>query len=286
MVTKAIASYRMKSLDETLSQLSKEDCQLIAGGTDLMVQRKSPRGAPGRFDKPVVFIDHLKELKQIYRVNQDIHIGACCTYSEMMEHHLIPNILKKAMKEIAAPAIRNRGTIGGNICNASPAGDTLPLLYIFNAKIRLRSAKGERAAEIRDFIQGPRKVDRLKDELVTEIILPEVPEVQPYFVFEKVANRRADAITKISFAGSMRWDEGRIQDARLAFGAVGPTIVRAADIEQKLVGQAFPLNDKVIDGIVAEFESLLKPIDDHRSTGVYRKTVALNLLRHFLEVRA
>jgi xanthine dehydrogenase FAD-binding subunit len=101
-----------------------------------------------------------------------------------------------------------------------------------------------------------------------------------------VANRRADAIAKISFAGSMRWDEGRICDARFAFGAVGPTIVRSMDIEKKLLGETFPLDNELIDGVIADFESILKPIDDQRSTAVYRKTVALNLLRHFLENKA
>ncbi|WP_180994435.1 FAD binding domain-containing protein [Bacillus sp. Marseille-P3661] len=278
-----ILSFRFMSLEETISQLNKEQCQVMAGGTDLMVQHKSSRGAPAKIDKPVIFIDHLKELKRIYKMNHDLYIGACCTYTELMEHPLIPEILKKAIKEIAAPAIRNRGTLGGNICNASPAGDTLPLLYLYNAKIRLRSSKGERVADIGDFIQGPRKVNRFTNEIVTEIILPNVREEQTSFVFEKVANRRADAIAKISFAGSIRMEEGRIVDARFAFGAVGPTIVRSLDIEKKLSGVAFPLDAQVIDGVVADFNSIIKPIDDHRSTAVYRKAVALNLLRHFLE---
>jgi len=127
MVMGTVLSYRLEDLEQTIAQLSREDCQIMAGGTDLMVQHKSPMGAPARFDKPVIFIDHLKELKQTYQVNHDLHIGACCTYSEMLEHPLIPSIFKIAIKQIAAPAIRNRGTLGGNICNASPAGDTLPL---------------------------------------------------------------------------------------------------------------------------------------------------------------
>jgi len=281
MVMGTVLSYRLEDLEQTIAQLSREDCQIMAGGTDLMVQHKSPMGAPARFDKPVIFIDHLKELKQIYQVNHDLHIGACCTYSEMLEHPLIPSIFKIAIKQIAAPAIRNRGTLGGNICNASPAGDTLPLLYIFNAQIRLRSSKGERVVEIQDFIQGPRRVDRLKEEIVTEIILPEMQADR--FVFEKVANRRADAIAKISFAGSMRLDEGRVGDVRFAFGAVGPTIIRSLAIEQKLKGEAFPLDPKIIDEVAADFDQIINPIDDHRSTAAYRKTVALRLLRHFLE---
>ncbi|MBP1934724.1 FAD binding domain-containing protein [Ammoniphilus resinae] len=281
MVMGTVLSYRLASLEETIAQLSREDCQIMAGGTDLMVQHKSPMGAPARFDKPVMFIDHLKELKQIDQVNQDLHIGACCTYTEILEHPLIPNIFKVAIKQIAAPAIRNRGTLGGNICNASPAGDTLPLLYIFNAQIRLRSSKGERVVGIQDFILGPRRVDRLREEILTEIILPEM--LADRIVFEKVANRRADAIAKISFAGSMRLEGGRVGEARFAFGAVGPTIVRSLDIEQKLKGEAFPLDPKVVDGVVAYFDRIITPIDDHRSTAAYRKTVALRLLRHFLE---
>ncbi|WP_134701345.1 xanthine dehydrogenase family protein subunit M [Ammoniphilus sp. YIM 78166] len=285
MVVQPISSYRLASLQETMAQLSKEDCHIMAGGTDLMVQHKSPMGAPAHFDKPLVFIDHLTELRGIYQQNQDLHIGACSTYSELLEHPLIPNILKKAIREIAAPAIRNRGTLGGNICNASPAGDTLPLLYLYNAKIRLRSAKGERAAEIHDFIQGPRRVNRLKDEIVTEILLPDLQKDRTSLVFEKVANRRADAIAKVSFAGSIQVDEGQIHDARFAFGAVGPTIVRSKELEQKLRGEAFPLKGKVMDAILADYDRLIKPIDDQRSTALYRKTVALNLLRYFLETR-
>jgi len=124
-------------------------------------------------------------------------------------------------------------------------------------------------------------VDRLKEEIVTEIILPEMQADR--FVFEKVANRRADAIAKISFAGSMRLDEGRVGDVRFAFGAVGPTIIRSLAIEQKLKGEAFPLDPKIIDEVAADFDQIINPIDDHRSTAAYRKTVALRLLRHFLE---
>jgi len=283
MVMKPITSYRPMSVDEVLSRLSEEDCFILAGGTDAMVQHKSPRGAAAHFDKPIVFIDHLQELKQIYQIDHNLHIGACCTYKELLKHPLIPSILKKAIQEIAAPAIRNRGTIGGNICNASPAGDTLPLLYLYNALIRLRSAAGERVVEIRDFIQGPRRVFRFKDELVTEIIVPVMPENRTRFVYEKVANRRADAIAKLSFAASIRVEEDKIEDVRFAFGAVGPTVLRSIEIEHKLTGQAIPIHNPLRNEIVADFERLLKPIDDQRSTANYRRTVALRLLRHFLD---
>lgn len=278
-------SFRFEQLDKTLTQLNKEDCMIIAGGTDVMVLHKNQRGLPAKISKPVVFIDHLTELKQIYVHGNDLHIGACCTYSELLENPLLPAVFKKAIKAIAAPAIRNRGTLGGNICNASPAGDTLPLLYVYNAKLLLRSVNGERMVDISDFIHGPRRVSRISNELLVEVVLPEVLEVEAgsHIIFEKIANRNADAIAKVGFAGLLRVRNDRIEDARFAFGAVGPTIVRSLALEQKLHGNAFPLDKAAISGIVADFDLIIKPIDDQRSTATYRKTVALNLLRYFLE---
>lgn len=251
-----------------------------------MVLHKHRRGVPPKIPMPMVFIDHLSELKQVYQNNDDLHIGACCTYSELLENPLIPFALKQAMKTIAAPAIRNRGTLGGNICNASPAGDTLPLLYVYNAKLLLRSVNGERLVEIRDFVQGPRRVQRLHNELLTEIILPSVWKEDAYVIFEKVGNRHADAIAKVSFAGFIRIRKDRIDDIRLAFGAVGPTILRSVDMEKKLLGKMIPLADSDIAAIVADFAKMIRPIDDQRSTAVYRKTVALNLLRYFLSLKS
>lgn len=277
-----IIAYRFDQVDQTLSQLNKEDCTIIAGGTDVMVLNKSRRGVPPKITKPIVFIDHLNELKHVYKKGKDLHIGACCTYSDLLNDPLIPTPLKKAIKTIAAPAIRNRGTLGGNICNASPAGDTLPLLYVYNAKLLLRSVTGDRIVAISDFIQGVRKVDRESNEILAEIILPTVLEEGAYVVFEKVGNRNADAIAKVGFAGYIRTNGEVIEDIRFAFGAVGPTMVRSVDIEKKLIGKTIPIADTDITQVLSEFDKIIKPIDDQRSTARYRKTVALNLLRYFL----
>ncbi|WP_160718691.1 FAD binding domain-containing protein [Bacillus sp. USDA818B3_A] len=277
-----ITAYRFDQLDETLSQLNKEDCAIMAGGTDVMVFHKSRRGVPPKIPKPIVFIDHLPELKQVYQNHQDLHIGACCTYSELLENPLIPQALKNAIQTIAAPAIRNRGTLGGNICNASPAGDTLPLLYVYNAKLLLRSINGDRIVEISDFIQGPRRVGRFQNEILAEIILPSNLEKEAYVVFEKVGNRNADAIAKVTFAGLIRIKDTRIEDVRFAFGAVGPTMVRSIENEKKLLGKTLPLKAADINQVVAAFDKIITPIDDQRSTAAYRKMVALNLLRYFL----
>jgi CO/xanthine dehydrogenase FAD-binding subunit len=268
-----------------LNQLNKEDCAIIAGGTDVMVLHKSGRGVPPKIPKPIVFIDHLSELKRVYQNQRDLHIGACCTYSELLDHPLIPIQLKNAIRTIAAPAIRNRGTLGGNICNASPAGDTLPLLYVYNAKLLLRSVDGDRVVPINDFIQGPRRIQRFHNEILVEIMLPSMFEDGAHIIFEKVGNRNADAIAKVSFAGFIRISNERIDDIRFAFGAVGPTMVRSIAIEKKLHGKPIPLAAKDITSIVADFEKIIKPINDQRSTAVYRKTVALNLLRYFLSLK-
>ncbi|WP_026565367.1 FAD binding domain-containing protein [Bacillus sp. UNC41MFS5] len=280
-----ITSYRFEHLDDTLSQLNKEDCAIMAGGTDVMVLHKSRRGVAPKIPKPIIFIDHLSELKRVYQNEKDLHIGACCTYSDLLEARLIPVPLKDAIRTIAAPAIRNRGTLGGNICNASPAGDTLPLLYVYNAKLVLRSVKGDRVVAISDFIQGPRRIGRNQNEILAEIILPSVLEEGAQVVFEKVGNRNADAIAKVGFAGYIRINAARIDDVRFAFGAVGPTMVRSIDIEKKLVGKTIPLADADIAQVVAAFGKIIRPIDDQRSTAAYRKTVALNLLRYFLSMR-
>ncbi|QIZ08152.1 xanthine dehydrogenase family protein subunit M [Priestia megaterium] len=285
MVEKITTTYRFDRLDQTLSQLNREDCTIMAGGTDVMVLHKSGRGVPLKLPKPLVFIDHLSELKRVFQNQKDLHIGACCTYSELLEHPLIPVPLKNAIKTIAAPAIRNRGTLGGNICNASPAGDTLPLLYVYNAKLLLRSVNGDRIVAISDFIQGPRRVQRFHNEIVTEIVLPSVLEEGAHVVFEKVGNRNADAIAKVGFAGYIRINDARIEDVRFAFGAVGPTMVRSIDIERKLVGKTIPLANADIAQVVAAFDMIIRPIDDQRSTATYRKTVALNLLRYFLSMK-
>jgi CO/xanthine dehydrogenase FAD-binding subunit len=280
-----ITAYRFDRLDQTLTQLNKENCVIIAGGTDVMVLHKSRRGVPPKIPKPIVFIDHLSELKRIYQNHKDLHIGACCTYSDLLEDPFIPIPLKNAIKTIAAPAIRNRGTLGGNICNASPAGDTLPLLYVYNAKLLLRSIHGDRVVAINDYIQGPRRVQRHHNEMLVEIILPSLLEEGSHVVFEKIGNRNADAIAKVSFAGYIRINGVRIKDVRFAFGAVGPTIVRSIDIEKKLYGLTLPLAEADITQIVAAFDKIINPIDDQRSTALYRKTVALNLLRYFLCIK-
>lgn len=267
------------TVEAALECLSKQTYKIVAGGTDVMVaERHQLKIEP----TPVLFINHINDLKRVYKEKDILHIGAACTYTQLINNPLIPNVLKEAMKNIAAPAIRNQGTIGGNICNASPAGDTLPLLYVFNAKLVLKSLYEQRTILISDFIKGVRKIDIKDNEMLTEVLLEAVDEEETRYCFEKVGSRKADAISKVSFAGSLKIEKGTIKESKFAFGAVGMTVVRDQAIEKKLEGEKFPLNHHVLETILQEYNQRLRPIDDQRSTANYRKKVAINLLKNFL----
>jgi xanthine dehydrogenase FAD-binding subunit len=268
------------TLQEALQTLSERTCKVIAGGTDLMVQKRSPAGVLPAFYQPLLFLNHVKSLHQITADSNHLHIGALATYSEILEHPKTPPLLKAAIEQIAGPAIRNVGTLAGNIVNASPAGDGVLALVALDATLTSESLKGKRDLFVKDFILGPRKTALNNNELVTQI---HVPLREPTLArFYKVGGRKANAISKIAFAGFADVIQGKIAEFRLAFGAVGPVVVRSIDTELLILGQS--LEQVVFDPekIALLFEPLLRPIDDQRSTSAYRKDVALNLIQRFL----
>jgi len=272
-------SYRPESLDELLSLMSEKDLIPFAGGTDLMVQNAGVDGPD--FSKDVVFLAHLKELKEIKREGNNLIIGSAATLSDIENHDDVPELLKKAVSEIAAPALRNRGTMGGNICNASPAGDSIPPLYVLDASFRLLSCKGERVLKAEGFFKGPGKTDRQKDEILKDVIVPlKEWNIRKY---RKVGTRAANALTKCSITAAAKTKNGIIDDLSIAFGAVGPVIIRDKNIENKLIGLSVHDVKGKIDSIISDYSTVIVPIDDQRSTAVYRKKVCLNLLREFLK---
>lgn len=262
------------NLEEALNlKFTDSDAKIYAGGTDWMVRHDNC--------SKVIFINQLTELKEIYENEDNLYIGSGCTYIELLEHDLIPELLKNAIKGIAAPAIRNVGTIGGNICNASPAGDTLPVLYAYDAKLVVVSNKKERIVPIEDFILGVRKLSLLETEIVKQIIIPKQAFTTVYY--EKVGARRSQALSKLSFVGLADINNGVILDLRIAFGSVSTTIVRQREIEKKYIGR---LVHEVIDEvqeIKKAYDSYVRPIDDQRSTAIYRKKVCMNLLEDFIK---
>ncbi len=269
------------TLDEALEIRADKKTIVFAGGTDLMVRARVWFGVPSKFDLPVLYIGKLEELKGVSVDGRSIRIGAGTRLSDIAANPDVPEPLRVAVLSMAAPAIRNMGTIGGNICNASPAGDTLPVLYAFDAVLELRSLKGTRELPIRDFITGPGKTALRGDEILTAITF-DTPEFDVY-EYRKVGTRKANALSKLSFFGLLAFDGNTVADFRAAFGAVAPTVVRQRFIEQKLVGLRREEAHEVIGDVVESYADFINPIDDQRSTAFYRKQVSLRLLRHFLE---
>lgn len=266
-----VNGYAPATLAEALA-LRAENKGLIpyAGGTELMVQER-PAG-------PFLFLHKLPELLAISDEGDIVRIGAGCTYARLLEAGETPALLKEAVAQIAAPGIRSIATIGGNICNASPAGDSLPVLYLCNANVNLASLDAGqvkfRKLPLATFIQGVKKTDLAPEELLVSIELD-----KPGFdhtVYQKIGARGAQAIAKLSFVAAATRRDDRLTDFRVAFGAVGTTVVRRPELEQQIVQQGPKVEQAKL------YEPFIRPIDDQRSTAAYRKQVCLNLLRDFL----
>ena len=269
-----------KNLEEALKYLDEHQTTIISGGTDLMVQRRNWAEIPPLFKKDVVYIFNLDELRYITCRNDNLIIGANTRMSDLLVHLDVPELLKEAIYIIASPALRNMATLAGNIGNASPAGDTIPILYAMDAKVKLMSLDGERIINIEDLILGPRRTAINDNELIQEIIIPVKEFTSSSFI--KVGGRKADAISKVSFTGAVRVEENIVKELAICFGAVGPTIIRKKSIEAKYQYITLEELKENIDSLVNDYSEFIKPIDDQRSNKEYRKKVTLNLLKEFI----
>src|ERR671915_2090387 len=207
----------------------------IAGGTDLMVQITGELGQP---PARVMDLWALDELRGIAREDDALVLGALTTYTDIRRSPVVAEFLPaltECAATIGAAQIQNRGTIGGNVVNASPAGDTLPILLATDASFVLGSATGTRAIPAREFWTGYRQTARRDDELLLRVRIPFVPE--RFVRFRKVGTRRAQAISKVVMALAWRGDPGEPwSDVRLALGSVAPTTIRAPKTEAVLAG--------------------------------------------------
>lgn len=252
----------------------------LAGGTDLMVQVTGEIGEPpGR----LLDIWGLDELRGIAVEADAIVIGALSTYTEIRSSPIVAEFLPalvEAAATIGAAQIQNRGTIGGNAINASPAGDTLPLLLAFGATFVLGSVAGEREVSANEFWPAYRTTARRDDELLLRIRIPLAANRQVRF--RKIGTRRAQAISKVVMALSWRatGPGGDWADVRLALGSVAATTVRAPGTEAALEGN--PPTRDTADAAVTALAAELKPIDDVRSTADYRRLVAGRVLHRLI----
>jgi CO/xanthine dehydrogenase FAD-binding subunit len=280
-----------KTLNDALALLAGEPGQWkpFAGGTDLMVLLEAGKLAHRRF----LNIWRLKELHGIEETREHVMLGALTTYTEVQRSETLRRefpLLCRAAAETGSVATQNRGTLGGNIANASPAADSPPALLVYDAELELVSARGARWVPYAQFHKGYKQMDLAPDELIARLRLPRRANVALGFspassgwheYYRKVGTRSAQAISKVCFAGAARRENGRIADVRIALGSVAPTVVRCVKTEEFLrtTGALTPAAVKRAQEILAVE---IAPIDDFRSTANYRRRVAQNLLAEFL----
>jgi CO/xanthine dehydrogenase FAD-binding subunit len=251
----------------------------VAGGTDLLVQLTGELGPP---PDRVLDIWGLEELRGINLDGDELVIGALTTYTELRQSALVDELLPalaEASATIGAAQIQNRGTVGGNLVNASPAGDTLPIWLATDSLVVLGSAAGERFVAALDFFTGYRETARREDELVLRVRVPLLP--RRHVRFRKVGTRRAQAISKVVMAVSwLTVEDGAWIDTRVALGSVAAVPVRARATEAALDGQqpVPAMADAAVSTLVAE----IQPIDDVRSSADYRRLVAGRVLRRLI----
>lgn len=280
-----VPAYQLVSppnLGEALDLLGQDNStwRPFAGGTDLMVLLEA-----GKLPhKNYVNIWNLKELRGISVSDTQVTLRALTTYSEVRADPVLREefpMLCEAARETGGLAIQNRGTLGGNIVNASPAADSPPALLAYDAELELISKSGTRRIPYAKFHRGYKQMDIRADELLSAIHLPRVRTPRLHY-YRKVGTRKAQAISKVCFAGVAGVANNTLAHVRIALGSVAPIPIRCERTEASLLNR--PLNDETIQSGLATLRSEIAPIDDIRSTRDYRLGVSLNLLKDFLAV--
>lgn len=262
-----------KSLPDALCMLRDEGpLTPLAGCTDLFVALNFGTLKEQRF----LNLWGLDHLRAITLSGDGLSIGALATHTDLIRSRLVRGrlpMLAAAAREVGGMQIQNRGTIGGNVANASPAGDTLPVLAAADATVVLRSARETRRVPFTSFYTGYRRTVRRDDELIVAF---EIPRVVGRQWFRKVGTRAAQAISKVVMAGVVGPQRRVGRDVRIAVGSVAPTVIRAVRTEAALADGAS------IDAAQATLLDEMAPIDDIRSDAEYRRRVAANLLARLL----
>jgi CO/xanthine dehydrogenase FAD-binding subunit len=269
---------RPKTLDVALHVLAQDGGQILSGGTDFF-PALGDRPAPDR----VIDISGLAEIKGIAVEADHIRIGGLTTWSQLVATPLPRcfDALKSAAREIGGIQIQNRGTVAGNLCNASPAADSVPPLLALDAEVGLISQAGSRRMSLADFIVGNRKTVRRPDEILANVIVPRTLD-DARSVFLKLGARRYLVISIAMVAAVVQTDNaGRVAEARIAIGSCSAVARRLTALERALVG----IPARIGLGTIAQAEHLaqLSPIDDVRATASYRNDAALTLVRRALD---
>jgi len=268
------------SLADALALLENEPgvWKPFAGGTDLMVLLEAGKLPHNNY----INIWGLHELRGIDATDTHVTLGALTTYTDVQAHSVLRSefpMLCQAASETGGLAIQNRGTLGGNIINASPAADSPPALLAYDAEIELVSSTSARWVPYHGFHTGYKQMQLGADELLARIRLPRNTAGAMHY-YRKVGTRKAQAISKVCLAATGRISDGQIEDTRIALGSVAPIVVRCVQTENALRGRKPDAETIALacDALVRE----ISPIDDIRSTADYRLQVTKNLLTDFV----
>ena len=267
-----VNGYNPKTLQEALEICAREKVLPYAGGTDIMV--KHPGGIS------YLFLNGIDELKQITEDSEFIRIGAGVTFTKALASDLVPPLMKEAVSRIAAPAIRNAGTFGGNLGNGSDKADSVLAAFALDAQVRLVSARGERILSVEDFCVKRGLTALRGDELIAELLLPKSKCAHPYY-YQKIGGRNALAISRVAFGGTYDVRGGIIKDITAAVIGGGDTCRRCCDVEAALIG-------KKVEDVKADIDKYANMYCDKltfsrgRVSAEYRRTVVGNLFRDFL----
>ena len=266
------------SLDEVLNLLKDypDKARLLAGGTDLIPKLKKRAAAADL----VIDLNRISGLSSIELRSGHLHIGGLARLSGIKESSLVQEkaqALVQAIGLMASPPIRNRGTLAGNLCSASPAADTAPPLLVLDASVRLQSARGERMILLSDFFLGPEKTAMRPDEMLTEVI---VPVQEGTSTFMKLGRRKAFTLSVVSAAAFARVRGGKFEEVRVALGAVAPTPIRARKVEEALEGKE--ADEQNIARAAELIKEEVQPISDVRASEEYRREMSAVLTRRVL----
>ncbi len=266
--------YRPTDLGEALELINElENARVLAGGTDLLIDMRIGRYRP----EHVIDISGLNELKYIRSDDRYVYIGSLTTLNTILRTDIIKKkapLLYHAVYNMASWQIRVRATIGGNLCNASPAADTAPPLLVYDAELVLTSVDGDRIVSIHEFFKGPRKTVLKKNELLREIRIP--IESNYGYAYRKLGRRNAFTLSVVSVATMVKISDDVYKDVRIALNSIAPTPVRARNVEKYLIGK------RIYEQYINEASRLvvndISPITDIRSTAEYRRKASIILV--------
>jgi xanthine dehydrogenase FAD-binding subunit len=270
---------KVESIEALLNQLATPGAMILCGGTDLLVKMRSGIVSP----EILLDISDLKALRKVQETKDRILIGAAVTEAELLRSPLIRKhlpLLSEVLLKLGSVQIRNRGTLGGNLANASPAADSAVPLLLYDAEVLLSGANGDRSLRVEDFLLGPGKTALTKGEFIHKISIP-IPRSKFSPFFHKVGRRKALTIAISSVGALLRTHRGSIQEARLAAGSVAPTPLRLRRVEERITGRK--LTPTLIEEAKALTAESITPIDDVRASAAYRRDVTADLVAELLE---